>query len=242
MWIQAPIGLVLAAASVFVIYFLLSIRESFLLTIYGVALASFGVAIGVLMALPIILALTDLFGLTNNALRNMLHSVGTAQKAAQDSELALNLWLIGGYATLCAIAAPFLALPMLRENHHSIQGWLLLLAIPFGYLVALPVFGPTLGVALPDNPVVDWVTKSIAEPIGIVALAVIVEINWFINTFVRRWGINIGPVAFTLQVLGLACAHLITFGDMPFLIKVLLWVVVGPVLAKMFTLASKAGI
>jgi len=114
----------------------------------------------------------------------------------------------------------------LRENLRSIQGWLLLLVIPFGCLVTLTVLGPTLGIALPDNPVIDWVRKSITQPTGIVPLAVLAATYWVGTTFARHLAaVYIGPITFTLTLFAWICFWFATYGDMNLAIKVLLWVV-----------------
>jgi hypothetical protein len=79
-----------------------------------------------------------------------------------------------------AVAAPFLARALLRQNPQSIHAWLLLFAVPIGYLLVLPILGPSLGVIVPKNALAAWFASSTLRPSGTLTFVLSVETTWIL--------------------------------------------------------------
>jgi hypothetical protein len=155
-------------------------------------------ALGVWMAWPLVLALTDLFGLTNTA--GIAVRAREAAYSVEGKDTANGLsWAMRAAAIFIALVAPFLTFSMLRENPRSIRAWLVLLAIPIGGMVALAFLGTTLAVTLPNNIVVDWFARSFTQPTGTLTFALWVETSWFAMILIdHSGGFFYGPVTIAL--------------------------------------------
>jgi hypothetical protein len=154
----------------------------------------------------------------------------TAREAARSAETAREAdWLSRGmYAAgiFNALAAPFLTCSILRENPRSLRAWLVLLAVPVGCLLVLPILGPELGLTLPEGSLVERIAGFVARPSGVVTFAVWAETLWLGMIFTNHvTALPIGPITITLTPFAILPFWIGYYWDVHWAIQALLWAV-----------------
>jgi hypothetical protein len=179
-WIQALMGMFFMFACGLGILSLLTNKfETAWNKVFGLAFLGCVFAGGALLAWPLIALVT--YG--SSAAREILaarEAARSADIAEEGDSLSRGMYIAG---ILNAVAAPFLARSILRENPRSIRAWLLLFAVPIGFLLALPILGRALGVTVPKNALIAWFAGSASRPTGTLTFVLWVETIWLLMIF-----------------------------------------------------------
>jgi hypothetical protein len=228
-WIQALVGVIFLAGGGLAIWILLTDRfedDSAWKRIFGIGISGGVVAAGVWLAWPLFLLLVDLFrgGSTAQELVAAREEARSAVAAQEADGFSRGMYAAGIFNGL---AAPFLACSILRENPHSIRGWFVLLAVPIGCVLALPVLTRLLGISIPEASVLEWLVNSASysDGLGVVTFGLFVETIWLAIIYTNHVSaIPIGPIAAALTPLSLLPGQVALYRDAHWAIEALLWV------------------
>lgn len=227
-WVQSICGLFFVIGGSLGLLILLGsgLRNEKLSTRLGaVALIVGLVAFGIYLVWPVALLVIDLFRGSSSA-----SEVISAREARRSASVASDaVWMVRinyGLAIFAALAAPFLANSLRRENPRSRSAWLVLLAIPLGLVLAWSLVSRTIGWLLPDNSLVARTARAAEQPAGFLPFAIWVEIIWLGMIYTRHvTSIGVGPVTIFLTPFALLPGYVGYYRDFHRAIQVLLWLV-----------------